>query len=96
LRLVDRPVGKTAAVLLAACLGTSAFASSAGAEIAFAPCKGSNEFACGHLVVPLDPSGASPGSITLAIRRHRAPVGDEKSAVIALAGGPGQAALPFT
>ena len=67
----------------------------AQAQIAFKPCGGSNEFACGHLTVPLDPSGASPGTITLAIRRHRAPVGEEKSAVIALAGGPGQAALPF-
>ena len=44
-------------------------------QIAFAPCADSNEFACGHLTVPLDPSGASPGTITLAIRRHRAPVG---------------------
>jgi pimeloyl-ACP methyl ester carboxylesterase len=73
-----------------------AVAVSARAEIAFAPCGSSNEFACGHLTVRLDPGGASAAVITLAIQRHRAPVGDEKSAVIALAGGPGQAALPFT
>src|SRR5262249_10789569 len=48
-----------------------------------------------HLAVPLDPSGRAPGTVTLAIRRHRAPVGDPKTAVIALAGGPGQAALPL-
>ncbi len=72
-----------------------AAAAPAAAQIAFAPCEGSNEFACGHLTVPLDPTGAQPGTITLAMRRHRAPVGEEKSAVIALAGGPGQAALPF-
>jgi pimeloyl-ACP methyl ester carboxylesterase len=68
----------------------------ADADITFAPCKNSNEFACAHLTVPLDPSGATPGTITLAIRRHRAPVGEAHSAIIALAGGPGQPALPFT
>ncbi len=71
-------------------------AGSAQAEIAWAPCGTSNELACGHLTVPLDWSGATAGVITLALHRHRAPVGDEHSAVIALAGGPGQPALPFT
>ena len=85
---------KIVAVLLTAGACTLA-ATPAQAQIAFAPCAGSNDFACGHLTVPLDPTGASPGTITLAIRRHRAPVGEGKSAVIALAGGPGQAALPF-
>ncbi len=68
---------------------------SAQAQIAFAPCANSNDFACGHLTVPLDPTGATPGTITLALRRHRAPVGEPHSAIIALAGGPGQPALPF-
>jgi pimeloyl-ACP methyl ester carboxylesterase len=87
---------KIVAVLLFAGVASAAPSPTpAGAQIALAPCAGSNEFACGHLTVPLDPAGASPGTITLALRRHRAPVGDEKSAVIALAGGPGQAALPF-
>jgi pimeloyl-ACP methyl ester carboxylesterase len=68
----------------------------AQAQINFGPCGEGNEFACGHLTVPLDPSGTTPGTITLAIRRHRAPLGDGRVAVVALAGGPGQAALPFT
>ncbi len=80
-----------AAPILAAC----ALPAPAGAQIAFVPCTGTNDFACAHLTVPLDPSGATPGSITLAIRRHRAPVGEASSAVVALAGGPGQAAIPF-
>jgi pimeloyl-ACP methyl ester carboxylesterase len=63
--------------------------------IAFAPCANTNDYACGHLTVALDPSGGAPGTITLAIRRHRAPLGDAKSAVIPLAGGPGQAAISF-
>jgi pimeloyl-ACP methyl ester carboxylesterase len=89
-----------AAVLLAACAsicaptGLNAVAS-ASAQIAFTPCGASNDFACGHLTVPLDPSGAAPGTITLALRRHRAAVGEARSAIVALAGGPGQPALPF-
>jgi pimeloyl-ACP methyl ester carboxylesterase len=67
----------------------------AGAQIAWGPCGSSNALACAHLTVPLDPSGATPGTITLALRRHRAPVGEASSAVIALAGGPGQSAIPF-
>src|SRR5450755_2658048 len=66
-----------------------------GAQIAYSPCAHTNDFGCARLTVALDPSGATPGTITLAIRRHRAPVGEEKSAVIALAGGPGQAGIPF-
>jgi pimeloyl-ACP methyl ester carboxylesterase len=63
--------------------------------IAFGPCGSSNTFACGHLTVPLDPGGSSPETLTLAIRRRRAPVGEARSAVVALAGGPGQSAIPF-
>ena len=76
-------------------LGTLMPVASANAQIAFTPCGNSNNFACGHLTVPLDPSGTVSGTITLAIRRHRAPVGEAHTAIIALAGGPGQAALPF-
>jgi pimeloyl-ACP methyl ester carboxylesterase len=86
---------RLAVPLLAVCVCALAVAAQAQAQIAFAPCGDSNDFACGHLTVPLDPSGQAPGTITLAIRRHRAPVGEAKSAIVALAGGPGQAALPF-
>jgi pimeloyl-ACP methyl ester carboxylesterase len=67
----------------------------AQAQIEWKPCGNSNDVACGHLTVPLDPSGATPGMITLAMRRHRSPVGESNDAVIALAGGPGQSAIPF-
>jgi pimeloyl-ACP methyl ester carboxylesterase len=77
------------------CAWLCAWTAPAHAQIAFAPCGDSNDFACGHLTVPLDPTGATPGTITLALRRHRAPVGEAKTAIIALAGGPGQPALPF-
>ncbi len=83
------------AFLTATIIAVGALPASAGAQIAWGPCGTSNDFACGHLTVPLDPSGGTPGTITLALRRHRAPVGEASSAVIALAGGPGQSAIPF-
>ena len=90
-------MGKLVGMLLAAgMLGSAAANASAHAQIAFGPCGEGNEFACGHLTVPLDPTGTGAGTVTLAIRRHRAPLGDGRVAVIALAGGPGQAAIPFT
>ncbi len=94
------PARKLAAAILSACAWVCTLAglqplAAAQAQIAFTPCGNSNDFACGHLTVPLDPSGATPGTITLAMRRHRAPVGEARSAIIALAGGPGQPALPF-
>jgi pimeloyl-ACP methyl ester carboxylesterase len=95
-QLVRSPVRQLAVALLATiAIGAALSAAPAGAQIDFGPCAGSNTFACGHLTVPLDPSGATPGTITLAIRRRRAPVGNPTSAVVALAGGPGQPALPF-
>ncbi len=91
-----------AAPIVAACVAAGALPAPAGAAvpsgaggIPFVPCKESNELACAHLTVPLDPSGVVPGSITLALRRRLAPVGEAHSAVIALAGGPGQSAIPF-
>lgn len=68
----------------------------AAAEIPFVACHDEYALACGHLTVPLSPSGSAPGTVTLTLRRQRATVGEARSAVIALAGGPGQAAIPFT
>ncbi|MGA9285917.1 MAG: alpha/beta fold hydrolase [Solirubrobacteraceae bacterium] len=90
---------RVARTLLGAFLASAACAAlpvtAAQAQIAWTPCGDSNDVACGHLTVPIDPSGATPGTIALAMRRHRAPVGEAKDAVIALAGGPGQSAIPF-
>jgi pimeloyl-ACP methyl ester carboxylesterase len=88
-------LGKLAVVLLAACALSGALVLPAGAQIAFKPCANSNDFACGHVTVPLDPTGLTPGTINLAVRRHRAAVGEAHSAIVALAGGPGQPAQPF-
>ncbi len=45
--------------------------------------------------VPLDRAGAVPGTIGLSIERRTAPSGPSPVAVLALAGGPGQAVLPL-
>ena len=67
----------------------------AASALSFTPCAKSPGFSCASLPVPLDRTGQVPGTISLAVARKQtgpAPSGD---AVLALAGGPGQAALPF-
>jgi pimeloyl-ACP methyl ester carboxylesterase len=82
----------TVALLLAA-----ASAQAAVTPVAFTPCTGAGAsgFGCAQLTVPLDPSGAIPGTVTLSIERKVAVTGTASQAIVALAGGPGQAALPF-
>lgn len=95
-QLVRRPFPTFRAVPLAVAVLALALPAVASAQIAWTPCHHTNDFACGHLTVPLDPSGGGGETVTLTMRRHLAPVGDAREAVIALAGGPGQAAIPFT
>ncbi|MCW3019047.1 MAG: alpha/beta hydrolase [Solirubrobacterales bacterium] len=45
--------------------------------------------------VPLERSGAVPGTISLSVERKLAGAAPSRDAVVALAGGPGQAALPL-
>jgi pimeloyl-ACP methyl ester carboxylesterase len=69
-------------------------ASGAG-TLAFATCPAAAaRFTCATLSVPLDRSGAVPGAVTLAVQRLQAGSTPSESAVVALAGGPGQAATP--
>jgi pimeloyl-ACP methyl ester carboxylesterase len=92
---VQRPAGKLTAILVA-WIACACLPQPASGQIPFGPCPDTNDLACGRLAVALDPSGQTPGWIDLAIRRHLSPVGNARTAVIALAGGPGQAANPFT
>jgi pimeloyl-ACP methyl ester carboxylesterase len=92
---VRRGAGTFASAFLATITCAALLSAVAQAQIEWKPCAGTNEVACAHLTVPVDPSGALPGTITLAMRRHLSPVGNAKTAVIALAGGPGQSAIPF-
>jgi len=70
-------------------------APAANAAIAYAPCPSAPGMECGGLDVPLDRSGAVPGAIHLAAERLVAARNPTQSAVVALAGGPGQAAIPL-
>lgn len=81
--------------LLLSALASVVAASSAPAALRFTPCEASPGFDCAQLSVPLDRSGAVAGAITLHVERQAAPLQPPTSAVVALAGGPGQAALPL-
>jgi len=61
----------------------------------FTTCGDTTTFACTTIPVPLARDGAVPGSIPLAVERLQAGSTPTQSAVLALAGGPGQAADPL-
>jgi pimeloyl-ACP methyl ester carboxylesterase len=77
-----------AAAALAAVL--VAVPASAEAAPALTPCRGQTEFGCATLSVPLDRTGATPGTVPLhyAIQRK-----GPKPVLIALSGGPGQSSV---
>jgi pimeloyl-ACP methyl ester carboxylesterase len=78
------------ALLALAFVGVPSTASAAR----FKPCSGRPDVDCGHVVVPFDSSGVVRGGLSLHVERIHTG-GSAKGAVIALAGGPGQAATPF-
>ena len=63
---------------------------SAGAAPTLKPCRGQDEFGCATLPVPLDRTGATPGTVALhyAVQRD-----GPRKLLIALSGGPGQSAV---
>jgi len=63
--------------------------------LTFAPCADSPGFSCAKLPVPLDREGAVAGTISLSVERRSAGADQSRTAAIALAGGPGQAAMPL-
>lgn len=72
----------------------AAYVSSAAA-LTFAPCSDNRGFSCTTITVPLDRGGAVSGAVTLKVERLQAATSPSQSAVVALAGGPGQAAIPL-
>ncbi|HEV2997785.1 MAG TPA: alpha/beta fold hydrolase [Solirubrobacteraceae bacterium] len=82
-----------ALIILAALAG----ASSTAAALDFTPCPQEPALGCTTLTVPLDRTGHAPGTISLTLTRVRSSgASQSQSAVLALAGGPGQPALPLT
>ncbi len=90
-RTLLRLAGLGPLTLLLGLLATSP----AHAAIPWSSCKPAG-YQCSTLSVPIDRAGTVPGSITLSMTRKPATnPAPARTAVIALAGGPGQAAQPF-
>ncbi|HEX5145660.1 MAG TPA: hypothetical protein VFV85_01450, partial [Conexibacter sp.] len=82
--------------VVAASLVACAAASASAAPLSRCAGAASPRTLCGHVTVPLDRSGAVPGTLALNVKAL-APRGGGASSgtVLALAGGPGQAAVPL-
>jgi pimeloyl-ACP methyl ester carboxylesterase len=63
--------------------------------LSFSPCASDPSFSCATLSVPLDRSGTVPGNVALSIERLQSGPSPSHTAVLGLAGGPGQAATPL-
>ena len=91
-------VRRVAILLLSAPLASGALAATRAAPSAaltFGPCSSGSGFSCTTLGVPLDRHGGVPGATALKIERLQAGTTPSRTAVVALAGGPGQAANPL-
>src|SRR4051812_46934963 len=77
------------------CAALLAPAAARADPIAYGPCPSRAGFECGTLTVPLDRTGALPGTVTLAVTRAVASSNPQHKALLTLAGGPGQAAVPL-
>src|SRR4051794_34208842 len=84
-----------AAALTAALAAGAAAPAPAGAAPAHLACPATSAFVCSSVPVPLDRSGAVPGTIQLSVERKGHGSAQAASAVLPLAGGPGQALLPL-
>jgi pimeloyl-ACP methyl ester carboxylesterase len=84
-----------AALLSTLLLASWPASSTASPGVSFTPCAREPTFACTTIPVPLDRSGVAPGTISLSVERLQSAAAPSASAVLALAGGPGQAADPL-
>jgi pimeloyl-ACP methyl ester carboxylesterase len=84
-----------AALLFALLACANCSLSWAASSLSFLPCTDNPGFGCTTVPVPLSYSGAQPGAIGLKVERLQAGATPSNEAVLALAGGPGQAALPL-
>jgi pimeloyl-ACP methyl ester carboxylesterase len=75
--------------------GSAVLGLPAAGALPFGSCAKSPAFTCASLPVPLDRSSGIPGTISLSVERRSAGAGQSQDAVLALAGGPGQATLPL-
>jgi pimeloyl-ACP methyl ester carboxylesterase len=85
---------RLARVLVLALLLPCALAAQSHAAVNFKACGADEDLQCAKVTVPIDRSGAVPGTIKLNVVRVPAKTPSGK-AVFAFAGGPGQGATPF-
>jgi pimeloyl-ACP methyl ester carboxylesterase len=83
------------ALLVLALTALTASSARASSGLAFGACAEASSFSCAALAVPLDRTGALPGTLQLAVERRLSGAKQSTDAVLALAGGPGQATLPL-
>ena len=83
------------AAAITTCLIAASCAPVAQAQASSAACKHAPKLTCTTLQVPLDREQKAPGMISLEVGRMITGEAQSKSAVVALAGGPGQSALPL-
>jgi pimeloyl-ACP methyl ester carboxylesterase len=83
------------APLLLAAMATAQASPAVALTFAQCPTGAPSGFSCATLGVPLDRSGAVAGTVGLSVERLQAGASPSRAAVVALAGGPGQAALPL-
>lgn len=89
---------RTLRIVLAGALASMALAVAHvpwAAALTSAPCSDNHGFSCSTLAVPLDRGGSVRGTVDLKVERLQAASTPSQSAVVALAGGPGQAAIPL-
>src|SRR5882672_10964360 len=91
MRFARDGVRQGSVVVLLAAAALLLFAGPALATTQLQPC-GKN-LTCGHVLVPLDPSGQLPGQVSLYVERYAQTPNASGGTVIALAGGPGQSAV---
>jgi len=89
------PLSFVAALLACIALTGLPASSQAAAGLSLTACANTHAFECSTLAVPLDRSGTLPGTVPLSIQRRLAGPQPSRDAVVALAGGPGQATLPL-
>jgi pimeloyl-ACP methyl ester carboxylesterase len=86
---------RLAVVIVLTAVLSGVLSGSASAAIPWTACPTAG-FECAHVDVPLDRSGATAGAVSLAVSRVPAAANPNRTAVVPLAGGPGQAALSLS
>ncbi len=89
-----RPTAVLATALTVAIVALLTATATASAALPAAPC-GPSGFLCGQLAAPLDRAGGLGGAVSLSFSILPAGTAPASEAVVGLAGGPGQAALPL-